>query len=408
MNLKNNNTLRLYPNLVKACIQGLQQIFSEGKHADSIVNALLKSNPKWGSSDRKFIAETIYDIVRWWRKLWYLTGEEPNLDEAGLWKLCGIYFIEKGITLPPWKEFEKINTDLVEEKLSTLINNRAVKESIPDWLDAAVYQELGETWGKEITALNEQAAFIIRANTLKSSRNNLQKALKDENTETSTLPNHPDALIVNERKRIFTTESFKNGWFEVQDASSQEVAYFMELTPGMRVIDACAGGGGKSLHCAALMQNKGRIIALDIHDWKLKELQKRAKRAGVSIIETRLIDSSKVIKRLEENADRVLIDAPCSGLGVLRRNPDTKWKLTPESLDNIRKEQSTILSGYCKMVKKGGKLIYVTCSILPSENEKIVDAFLQENNDFKKIKEKKVMPSESGFDGFYMATIERN
>lgn len=405
--LDKGNKIRLHPNLIKACILGLQQTFSEGKHADSIVNNLLKSNPKWGSSDRKFIAETIYDMVRWWRKLWFLTGKEPALNEHGLWQLCGTYFITQNINLPPWKEFEGIDANEIEERIAKADNIRVVRESIPDWLDEVAYGELGNVWERELTELNKQAEFIIRANTLKTTRNDLQRSLKDENTETSVIPNHPDALLVEERKRIFTTQCFKDGWFEVQDASSQEVAYFMELSSGMRVIDACAGGGGKSLHCAAVMQNKGRIISLDIFEWKLKELQRRAKRAGVSTIETRLIDSSKIIKKLEGSADRVLIDAPCSGLGVLKRNPDIKWKLSPESLENIKKEQAKIISDYSGMVKKGGKLTYVTCSILPSENEKIVDHFLSEHANFKKIKENKMMPSEKGFDGFYMAMMER-
>ena len=172
------------------------------------------------------------------------------------------------------------------------------------------------------------------------------------------------------------------------------------------MVDACAGGGGKSLHIAALMQNKGRIISLDIFEMEVERTLKKAKRAGVSIIETRLIESTKTIKRLAEQADRVLIDAPCSGIGVLKRNPDIKWKLSPESIDNIRKEQAKILSDNSVMVKKGGKLIYATCSILPSENEMIVDKFLAEHPNFKKTKEQRIMPSESGFDGFYMAMME--
>jgi 16S rRNA (cytosine967-C5)-methyltransferase len=398
--------VRLHPNLVKACIQGLQQIFNEGKHADSIVNNLLKSNPKWGSSDRKFIAETIYDMVRWWRKLWYVAGREPSLDTRALWDLCGVYFISKDMSLPDWEEFENVNESAVLEREAKAYGVRVIRESIPDWLDEMAYAELGEIWDKEISELNKQASFIIRANTLKTTRKILQDELRNDNTETSTIPEHPDALLVEERKRIFTTEPFQNGWFEVQDASSQDVAYFMELKPGMRVIDACAGGGGKSLHIAALMQNKGRIISLDIFEWKLKELKRRAKRAGVSIIEARLIESSKTIKKLGDTADRVLIDAPCSGLGVLKRNPDIKWKLSIESLDHIRMEQAKILSDYSVMVKKGGELIYATCSILPSENEKIVDKFLSEHPNFSKKKEKRVMPSE-GFDGFYMAMMQK-
>lgn len=393
---------------MRACIEGLQMIFSEGEHADRLVNRLLKSNPKWGSADRKFIAETIYDMVRWWRKLWFLANEEPTLNESSLWRLCGIYFVAfHEITLPPWKEFEGINKYKVAERLEKASGIRVMRESIPDWLDKVAYEELREQWEKELPELNKQAEFIIRVNTLKTSLKDLQEALKEENTRTSPIPNHPDALLVEERKRIFTTNCFKEGWFETQDASSQEVAYFMELTPGMRIIDACAGGGGKTLHCAALMHNKGRIIALDIHEWKLKELQKRTRRAGISTIETRVIDSSKVIKKLENSADRVLLDAPCSGLGVLKRNPDIKWKLTPESLEETKEIQLKILSGYSVMVKKGGKLIYVTCSILPSENEMMVDRFMAANTQFKKVKEHKVLPSQSGFDGFYMAMMER-
>lgn len=398
---------RLHPNLVRACILGLRQIFAEGKHADSIVNNLLKSNPKWGSSDRKFIAETIYDMVRWWRKLWYLADKEPSLHEAGLWRLCGVYFITKDMRLPEWKEFSDINQAVVLQREAKAESVRVIRESIPDWLDTLAEGELGEVWDKEIAELNRQAHFIIRANTLKTTRDILQEELRKDNTETSVIPNHPDALLVEERKRIFTTESFQNGWFEVQDASSQEVAYFMDLKPGMRVIDACAGGGGKSLHCAALMQNKGRIISLDIFEWKLKELKRRAKRAGVSIVETRLIESSKTIKKLGESADRVLIDAPCSGLGILKRNPDIKWKLNMDSLENIKREQAKVISDYSVMVRKGGKLIYATCSILPSENEKMVAHFLSEHPNFKLVNEKKVMPSDYGFDGFYMAMMER-
>ena len=154
------------------------------------------------------------------------------------------------------------------------------------------------------------------------------------------------------------------------------------------------------------MENKGQIIALDIHGWKLVELKRRAKRAGAHNIETREINDNKVIKRLHEKADRLLIDAPCSGLGVLKRNPDSKWKIDQDFIDRIRKEQETILNDYAKILKKGGKMVYATCSILPSENNEQVENFLKNNPNFKLVKDEKVMPS-SGFDGFYMALIER-
>lgn len=177
----------------------------------------------------------------------------------------------------------------------------------------------------------------------------------------------------------------------------------------MRVVDCCAGAGGKTLHLAALMQNKGQLIALDIFQNKLNELKRRAKRAGAFNIEPRLIDSTKVIKKLHDKADRVLIDAPCSGLGVLRRNPDAKWKLKPEFLAEIQKTQADILDRYSKILKPGGKMVYATCSILPSENQKQIAAFLRREagQEFSLVKEKTILPSQSGYDGFYMAMLER-
>lgn len=175
----------------------------------------------------------------------------------------------------------------------------------------------------------------------------------------------------------------------------------------MRVIDACAGAGGKTLHLAALMQNKGTLIALDIEQWKLDDLRKRASRAGVFNVEVRLIDSTKVVKRLYDHADRVLIDAPCSGLGVLRRTADSKWADINPRLVELKKVQADILERYSHMVKVGGKVVYSTCSILPSENQAQVQAFLEKHPDSFKLEEEKVILPSSGFDGFYMARLVR-
>ena len=155
------------------------------------------------------------------------------------------------------------------------------------------------------------------------------------------------------------------------------------------------------------MENKGQIIALDIYGGKLAQLKKRAKRAGVHNVDMRVIDSTKVIKKLKDSADAVLIDAPCSGIGVLKRNPDSKWKLQPEFMDKIRDTQAEILDKYSQMVKPGGKLVYATCSILPSENENQVKTFLDSHKEFKFVEDKKISPSKSGFDGFYMALLEK-
>jgi 16S rRNA (cytosine967-C5)-methyltransferase len=193
----------------------------------------------------------------------------------------------------------------------------------------------------------------------------------------------------------------------MQDAASQLVAPFLRVSPGMRVIDACAGAGGKTLHLASLMNNKGKLIAMDVEASKLTELQKRARRAGVSNLEIKTIESSKTIKRLENSADRLLLDVPCSGLGVLKRNPDAKWKLSTEFIEKVRELQQHILQDYCNMVKKDGLLVYSTCSILPSENEEQVGRFLKQNEDkFELLGEQHHWPSD-GFDGFYMALLRK-
>ena len=230
-----------------------------------------------------------------------------------------------------------------------------------------------------------------------------------ENVEAISLPKHPDAIKLVERANVFRTEAFKNGYFEVQDASSQLVAAYLDVQPGMKVVDTCAGAGGKTLHLASLMQNKGQIIAMDIYESKLRKLKVRAKRNKAHNIDTRVIDSTKVIKKLQGKADRVLIDAPCSGLGVLRRNPDSKWKLQPEFVDNIKKTQQEVLQSYAKMVKPGGKMVYATCSVLPSENQEQVDTFLTSDigKNFTFVSDEKILASESGYDGFYMALLEK-
>jgi 16S rRNA (cytosine967-C5)-methyltransferase len=277
-------------------------------------------------------------------------------------------------------------------------------------MDELGVKELGEAlWTKEIEAQNQQAQVILRVNTLKTTKQKLRAILMDLNIETDYLENQPDALVLKERANVFLTDAFKDGFFEVQDANSQLVAAFLDVKPGMKVVDTCAGAGGKTLHMASLMENKGLLIAMDLYESKLKQLKLRAKRNGAFNIEYRIIDSTKVIKKLYEKADRVLIDAPCSGLGVLKRNPDSKWKLQPEFIDNIRKVQAEVLENYSRIVKPGGKLVYATCSVLPSENQEQVKKFLTTENgkNFTFVQDKKILASDSGFDGFYMALLER-
>src|SRR5690606_25233574 len=300
--------MRLHRNLCFSVIDGLTLIFNEGNYADKVIQQLLKRDKRWGARDRAFVAETTYDIVRWKRLYAEIAEVKEPFDRDNLWRMFAVWATLKGIKLPDWKYFEGTPTRKIKGCFDELSKIRKFKESIPDWLDELGAKELGEPiWTKEISALNEQAEVILRVNTLKTSKEKLQEELFDLGHETEFLPNYPNALKLKERANVFTTEAFKNGLFEVQDASSQLVAEFLNVQPGMRVVDACAGAGGKTLHIASLMENKGQIIALDIYANKLHELKRRAKRNGAHNIETRVIDSTKVIKKLYDKADRVLI-----------------------------------------------------------------------------------------------------
>jgi 16S rRNA (cytosine967-C5)-methyltransferase len=402
--------MRLHRNLVFAVVDALNLIFNEGEYADKVVEKTLKHDKRWGSRDRGFIAETTYDIVRWKRLYSEIAEVSAPYSRPNLFRLFAVWAVLRGIQLPDWKQIEKTPTRRIKGKFDELSKIRKYRESIPDWIEQLGANSLGEElWTREIGALNQQANVILRTNTLKTSKNNLKNILLEEGIETETIEGYPDALKLKERTNVFRTKAFTEGFFEVQDASSQKVGYFTQVEPGLRVIDACAGAGGKTLHLAALMKNKGQLIALDIYENKLKELKRRAKRDGAHNVETRVIGNSKVYKKLYASGDRVLIDAPCTGLGVLRRNPDAKWKLQPEFLDKITKVQQEILKNYSKMVKEGGKLIYATCSILPQENTEQVKQFLDsdEGKVFSMEEEVNIYASESGFDGFYMARMIR-
>jgi 16S rRNA (cytosine967-C5)-methyltransferase len=400
--------IKLHRNICQAVIDSLHQIFDENKYADKVIEKTLKQNPKWGSRDRKFIAETVYEIVRWKRLLLAYIGKEEITQPQDYWTLFAAWIFDKNQTVPNWDELKDFKAEIFKKNKSDVHKQakRAVIQSYPDWLDELLFQELGEIWDKECAFLNEPAQVVLRVNTLKTNKKQLIEQLTKEEVEVSVLEGYPDALIIHKRQNLFKTKAFQQGLFELQDASSQLIGHFLQLSPGMRLVDACAGGGGKSLHAAALMQNKGKIIAMDVAQWKLEELKKRAKRDGVDNIETKLIES-KTIKRMANSADRLLLDVPCSGIGVIKRNPDAKWKLSPSFLDNVRKVQSEIIDEYSAMLKVGGLMVYATCSILPSENNLQVERFIKlKQGAFELIDQQAILPS-SGFDGFFMALMKR-
>ncbi|MCU0346482.1 MAG: methyltransferase domain-containing protein [Saprospiraceae bacterium] len=411
--------MKIHRTLVEAIAHGLSEIFKEGWYADKVIERLLKIDHRWGSRDRAFIAENTYDIVRNWRLLHTLEGrkwvndQSPKFSNYELIRLVGVNLLHKNnlspifnFELPEWPEFEGLSGKTIAERTEELKADRRTIQSVPDWMDELAAAELGDKWDSELGALNQQAAVVLRANRLKTNKSELKKMLLLEGWESKETPIAPDALVLDKRGNIFHNPVFINGFFEVQDAGSQCIAPFLKPEPGMRVVDACAGAGGKTLHLAALMENKGSIIALDTEAPKLEELRKRARRNGAHIIQARHIESSKTIKRLHGTADRLLLDVPCSGLGTLRRNPDAKWKISPQFLDNVRLTQADILQRYSKILKPGGVMVYATCSVLPSENEQQVERFLTANPNFKLEEQRTISPANDGFDGFFMARLK--
>ena len=262
--------MRLHRNLVFATVDGLQVIFNEHKAADKVLRNVLKRDKRWGSRDRSFIAETTYDIVRWKRLYQEIAEVKEPFDRDNLFRLFVVWATLRGIKLPDWPQFEGVPTRKIKGRFDALSKERVLRESIPDWMDEVGLKAFGkEQWAKELRALNEQAEVVLRCNTLKGPRKDLAESLAANGLETEMAKQTPEGLILKQRDNVFTSKEFKSGLFEVQDINSQRVAHWLQLGPGMRVIDTCAGAGGKSLHMAALMENKGQIIALDIFQNKL-------------------------------------------------------------------------------------------------------------------------------------------
>lgn len=400
--------------LVEAVAKALFEIFKEGRYADKVIEFYLKNQRQWGSRDRRFFAESVYEMVRWWRTLWWLKGSgKPGGEGRGLPLSFDIEDLKK-LWAYGWAWRHGDFSFLSEEEGTRFKQKKqksagmAIDQSVPDWLHQRGLAELGSIWEEALPALNRPAKVYLRVNTLRIQPEKLMEVLAEEGVVTHVVDSHcPEILVLEERKNVFATKAFQQGFFEVQDWASQQVAPLLDAKPGQRVIDACAGAGGKSLHLASLMKNKGKIISMDIHEWKLKELRSRASRAGVDIIEVKLIEGQKTIKRLAESADRVLLDVPCSGIGVLKRNPDTKWKLSSEEIDRLRQLQQDILQSYSRLLRPGGKLVYSTCSIFPSENEKQVAQFLENNPHFGLVQEMRCLPQQREWDGFYAAVMVR-
>lgn len=390
--------MRLHKPLVAGVVKALQEIFVEGRKSDHVVPQVLKANPKWGSKDRAFVASNVYEIVRNRLLLEYCLPEVSGTEDY-----LGAWLTLKGLEVG--EHFSHLDAQAI--KKASLLAPPDIKYSIPSELHNIGIAQLGlEKWLTEMEAMNGPAKVFLRVNLSKISKEELIESLSAQGFDIGEVPGVDSALELLKKGNVLVSPEYKKGFFEVQDAGSQLIAKFLEPQSGDLVIDACAGAGGKTLHLADLMENKGKILALDVEENKLKELENRASRNGFKIVKTSLV-SDAVLLKYEGKADRLLLDVPCSGLGVLKRNPDSKTIVTDSFLTKIQKTQKLILQEYSKMLKSGGAMVYATCSIFPAENEEQVQAFLEANSDFELISQKQILPSESGFDGFYMALLKR-
>ncbi len=385
-------------------VENLVQIFINKKQADKIIPISIK-NPKFGSKDRKFIASSSYDIVRNWKLLYSNYQDFGVPKKYELTQVIYNYYISQDFELPDWPELKNLSEDSYQDRINS--NDISILNSFPDWLSNKIKTTYPDNYEEMIKALSEKAEVLIRINTTLTNTKEVQEQLLSEGISSEVIANYPDALRIIDRPKLTNTKAYQKGLFEIQDLGSQEIAPFLGPVTGDYVIDACSGAGGKSLHLADLMKNDGKISSMDIHDFKLKELRNRAKRNQVSIIETTLIKGKSSLNKYFSKADKLLLDVPCSGTGVLKRNPDSKWKLTPNFIEEIKSTQSYILEQYSKMLKPGGLLVYATCSVLPEENELQVNNFLLKYSNYKKIKETYKYPTDNLSDGYYMALIQK-
>ncbi len=404
----------IHRNLAEGVIQCLEQVMFRGAHADKYIPTYIRSNRLWGKRDRHFVASYSYDIIRWWRKVIFLSGidEKRIINHQRLWQLLGTWVVVQNThELPEWEEFSKVDVAGIQERQKNTIEDLSIAESIPKWMQEWGSKQLGEQWPEIVSGLNQEAKVYIRVNSLLTTPERLLKAFERDMIEAALVEGYPDALVLNTRRRLGQSHWFRKGLFEFQDLGSQAIAPFLEvdqLEAGAQIIDACAGAGGKTLHLSALSKGKASILALDIERRKLSNLNERVRRSQSPLVKVRAIEGPKTLKPFQGKADRLLLDVPCSNTGTLRRHPDLKWKLQPEEIAATIKTQAKILDEYQSLLKVGGKMVYATCSIFPSENKGQIRRFLDDHKNFSLEDEKQFFPHEGPTDGFYMARLKKN
>lgn len=400
---------------IQTFIELLDEIIRFSYPADKIVHSFFKKRRFCGSKDRKQINAWLYNFLRHYAQINKALESLTNEPNALLYAFSYLILIEQK-TL---SELQTLCNGLqyhpkpISPFMLTMLQgvNLSEGESIecPEWLltlfQAAYRQETNQL----IKALNQEAPCDIRTNTIRIKRSELKREFDLMGIPTQETSFSPWGLRVDRRINITDLELFRLGYFEIQDEGSQRIALLTSPKPNDYVIDLCAGACGKTLALAALMNNKGRLVACDIDQKRLENGKKRIKRAGANNIQLRCLDQEgqQWLKRQYGKADIVLLDAPCSGTGTWRRNPDHKWRILPQDLEELIQIQADLLDRASKLVKPEGKIVYATCSLLPQENEEQIDKFLKKNPQFQENKEFcfKALPHKDNTDGFFMSTL---
>ena len=385
---------------------------------------------KVGSRDRKFLSETIYSAFRHksFLEAWVESAKSrPLISETKKTENMCLFAATKedlvtredfcGAFHQDGKIYAALKEHLVPEGGGPKSKEEmmALLYSFPLWLVQRWIQIFGVHETEQLLGFFQQRPLLVlRANTLKISRKRLVDLFRRLGAEVNQSVGAYTGLVLRERRNVFDTPAFRDGWFEVQDEGSQLICQKMDPKPGENLWDVCAGGGGKSLALAAIMENKGRIVATDLRSYKLDELKKRAKRAGVFNIFPAELERIGELKIAKTGFDKILVDVPCSGTGTLGRNPDAKWKLTEAWFEQLQREQLAILEKALPYLAKNGKLYYATCSVEAAENEQVIEKFLVLHPELKLVPcgEKgetffKLWPPESATDGFFLAVLEK-
>ena len=418
---------------IEAAIALLEAIdAAPARPADAVANDFFRERRFIGGGDRRAVSDRAWRVLRAWRRLsWWVPKATPRLLVAAsllteAWSLSGVAETYSGARFAPGGLERNEYNALRRVEGQTLDHPDMpdpIRFELPDWLYPRMRARFGDDLAREMAALSEPAPLDLRANLLKGTRDDARAALAAEGWESKPTPLSPWGLRIEGRRPVTSGPAFQSGLVEIQDEGSQLIAALTGVAPGMRVVDWCAGAGGKTLAMAAMMGNRGQIVACDVSGSRLDGAVRRLRRAGVNNVERHLVTpGDKWAKRREGAFDRVLVDAPCTGTGTWRRNPDARFRLAESDLLELIEKQRSILDTARTLVRPGGRLIYGTCSLLQEENDVQVSAFLARHPDFSLVplaqawpfagappvgEVLSLTPAHDGTDGFFAAVLER-